>query len=134
MKLIAKKPCSFEGKQFYIGDEIPTEYVLDPDAQEKMGVLAQIEGQGEPEPPEVVVIPEPAITVIVDNMTLELSADGLQSVFDVLRATATEAEAIVQQMTDGDALILLHSADSRKGIKAVAEARAKAISEEVGEQ
>ena len=41
-------------------------------------------------------------------------------------------------MTDGEALILLHLADSRKSIKAAAETRAKALSkeepEEVGEQ
>lgn len=39
MKLIAKKPCNFGGRQFYIGDEIPTELVTDARAQEKIGVI-----------------------------------------------------------------------------------------------
>ena len=39
MKLIAKKPCSFGGRQFYIGDEIPANLVADAGAQEKMGVI-----------------------------------------------------------------------------------------------
>ena len=40
MRLIANKPCSFGGRQFYIGDEIPAELVADARAQEKMGVIA----------------------------------------------------------------------------------------------
>lgn len=39
MRLIANKPCSFGGRKFYIGDEIPTELVADAKAQEKMGVI-----------------------------------------------------------------------------------------------
>ena len=39
MRLIAKKPCSFGGRQFYIGDEIPANFVADAGAQEKMGVI-----------------------------------------------------------------------------------------------
>ena len=45
MKLIAKKPCSFGGKRFYIGDEIPAALVLDPVRQEKLGVLERKEGE-----------------------------------------------------------------------------------------
>ena len=40
MRLIAKKPCSFNGQTFYIGDEIPSEFVINPKAQEKLGVIA----------------------------------------------------------------------------------------------
>ena len=40
MRLIANKPCSFGGRQFYIGDEIPADLVADARAQEKMGVIA----------------------------------------------------------------------------------------------
>ena len=39
MKLIAKKPCSFGGKQFFIGDEVPAKLVLNPAQQEAWGVL-----------------------------------------------------------------------------------------------
>jgi len=39
MKLIAKKPCSFGGKKFLIGDEIPAQLVHNPIQQEKYGTL-----------------------------------------------------------------------------------------------
>jgi len=39
MRLIANKPCSFGGRQFYIGDEIPVNLVADARMQEKMGVI-----------------------------------------------------------------------------------------------
>lgn len=47
MRLIAKKPCSFGGRTFYIGEEIPTEFVLNPKAQEKLGVIAIVACGGE---------------------------------------------------------------------------------------
>ena len=135
MKLIAKKPCSFSGKKFYIGDEIPAGLVLDPSGQEKMGVLVRVNAQEHPAPaPEVSEPAEQTITVIIradeGDMPLTLTADGLQSVFDVLTAKVAEAEPIIEEMTDGDALILLHITDSRKSVKEAAETRAKAINAE----
>ena len=40
MKLIAKKPCSFGGKKFFIGEEVPVNLVANPALQEKLGVIA----------------------------------------------------------------------------------------------
>lgn len=40
MKLIARVPCSFGGKNFFIGEEIPSDLVLEPKRQESRGVLA----------------------------------------------------------------------------------------------
>lgn len=39
MRLIANKPCSFGGRKFYIGNEIPENLVADAKLQEKMGVI-----------------------------------------------------------------------------------------------
>jgi len=39
MRLIAKKPCSFSGRQFFIGDEIPENLVADAKRQEEYGVI-----------------------------------------------------------------------------------------------
>ncbi len=39
MRLIANKPCSFGGQQFYVGDEIPENLVVDAKMQEKLGVV-----------------------------------------------------------------------------------------------
>ena len=29
MELIAKKPCSYHGRQFFIGEKIPRDFVID---------------------------------------------------------------------------------------------------------
>lgn len=145
MKLIAKKPCSFGGKQFFIGDEIPVEFVLDPKAQEKMGVLVCTTAQGHPAPAPVREEPGVAkvnirIPVEEGELDLNVTTEGLQEVFAVLTAKTAEAEPVIEQMTDEEALILLHVADSRKAVKAAAEDRAKALSakqeepESAGEQ
>lgn len=42
MKLIARKPCSFGGRKFFIGQEIPAELVTEPGVQERLGVLAVV--------------------------------------------------------------------------------------------
>lgn len=40
MRLIAKKPCSYGGKKFFIGDEIPAELVVNIEREEKFGVIS----------------------------------------------------------------------------------------------
>lgn len=44
MRLIANKPCSFGGQQFYIGDEVPVNLVADAKMQEKYGVITIASG------------------------------------------------------------------------------------------
>ena len=137
MKLIARKPCSFGGEKFYIGDQIPTEKVMNPRAQEKLGVLAIVADDAAPAPAPETVIKETVIkevetmTVVIKakegDLPLELTRDGLQAVVDVLTDKPADAEAIIEKMEDCDALILLHIVDSRKSIKAAAEERAKAL-------
>lgn len=133
MKLIAQRPCSFGGKKFFKGEEIPAEYVMSPKMQEKMGVLVIVNGDQSPAPAgamEVVIHAEEG------DLSLNLTKEGLQAFVDVITSKPAEAKPIIEQMTDGDALILLHIADSRKDIKAAAETRAKALSpeESAGEQ
>ncbi len=136
MELIAKIPCSFGGKKFFIGDTIPEEMVLDPKAQEKRGVLVRVDAQGQPQS-----VPQPEgeknipILVQVDEgeLSLEITQEGMQAIFSVLTGKADVAEPVIGQMTDGDALMLLHMAESRKAVRAAVEARAKAIAE-AGEQ
>lgn len=143
MKLIARKACSFGGKKFYIGDEIPADLVLDPLTQEKREVLVIVPDDAGTTPPvEDHEIHEEtdAITVVVHakegDLSLNLTKEGLQAVVDVLTSNVDDAEPVVAAMNDGDALILLHLTDNRKAIKAAAEARAQAINaeESAGEQ
>lgn len=131
-KLIALKPCNFGGRRFYIGDEIPPNLVASPALQEKQGVLKVVNVEAEvTEVTENVVIPDPTLEIVVqsngEEMILEPTDSGIQDVFNVLIGKVAEAEAIINQMTDGDALILLHLADSRKAVKEAAAARAKAL-------
>ena len=131
-RLIALKPCSFGGKKFFIGDEIPAEYVESPAKMEQLGVIKVVKVESEvTEVTENVVIPDPTLEIVVqsngEEMILEPTDSGIQYVFNVLIGKVAEAEAIINQMTDGDALILLHLADSRKAVKEAAAARAKAL-------
>ena len=123
MKLIAKKPCSFGGKKFFIGDEIPAALVIDPKAHEQMGTLAIVADPVEETAPTMEVV----IRANEGDMSLNLTQEGLQAVVDVLSGNADDAKPIVDAMTDGDALILLHCVDNRKAVKTAAEERAKAL-------
>lgn len=46
MRIIAKKPCSFGGQQFFVGDEIPKELIIDAEKQEKYGVVTIAKTEG----------------------------------------------------------------------------------------
>ena len=140
MKLIAKKPCSFGGEQFYIGDEIPVELVKDPKTQEKYGNLVIVEGDALTSAPTVspVVVTDPVLTICVqvgeETMELEPTDDGLQEIFGVLIADPAPAIETIKKMTDNDALILIHLVDRRATVKKAAKERAETLQESEGEQ
>lgn len=140
MKLIAKKPCSFGGERFYIGDEIPVELVKEPKTQEKFGILAILEGDAVTPAPTVapIVVSDPVLTICVqigdDTMELEPTDDGLQDIFSVLIGEPAAAIDTINKMTDNDALILIHLADRRATVKKAAKARAEELQESAGDQ
>jgi len=87
MRLIAKKPCSFGGRQFYIGDEIPSDFVTDARAQEEMGVITitnDTEGVSDRESgilftqEQVDKIVADAVDEAVNNTVLEMEKKGTQ--------------------------------------------------------
>ena len=133
MKLIAKKPCSFGGERFYIGNEIPVELVQNPKTQEKFGILAILEGDAVTPAPTVspIVVSDPVLTICVrvgeEEMELEPTDDGLQDIFNVLISEPTAAIAIIDKMTDNDALILVHMAERRVTVKKAAKVRAEEL-------
>lgn len=47
MELIARKPCNFGGKKFFIGDKIPDALVVNPTLQEKLGIIAIVKSDDE---------------------------------------------------------------------------------------
>lgn len=50
MKLMARKPCSFGGKKFFIGEEVPVYLVANPALQEKLGVITIDKSENEKVP------------------------------------------------------------------------------------
>ena len=140
MKLIAKKPCSFGGERFYIGDEIPVELVQNPKTQEKYGILAILEGDAVTPAPNVspIVVSDPVLTICVrvgdEELDLEPTDDGLQDIFSVLIGEPVAAIDTINKMTDNDALILIHLADRRATVKKAAKARAEELQESAGDQ
>lgn len=133
MAYIAVKPCRFAGQNFKVGERVPAA-ALQPGAAHnlvKMGIIAREDDTEAGAETVTVEVPAPiTLTIAVGNeeVSLEPSLAGLQSVVDVLMATVQDAEPIVNAMTDDDALILLDAVDSRKSIKDLAEARATALS------
>lgn len=140
MKLIAKKPCSFGGERFYIGDEIPVALVKEPATQEKYGILAILEGDAVTPAPNVtpIVVSDPVLTICVsvdgEKMDLEPTDDGLQDIFTALIGDADTAIEVANKMNDNDALILLHLVERRTTVKKAAKARAEKLQESAGDQ
>lgn len=134
MAYIACKPCRFAGQSFKVGEIIPA-VVLQPGASKnlvKMGIIAEEGGELlEAIPATTIEAPKTGTTITIHaaegNLDLNLTQEGLQAIFDVLTANVSAAEPIINEMTDADALILLHISDSRKSVKELAETRAKAL-------
>lgn len=136
----ALKPCSLgDGKKYFIGDIIPDEMIA-PTAVNRLISMGYITPQGEIKAEPEKEAEPPKITLYIHSIDpegdveVQPTMEGLQAIFDALGSNVAEAEQIINQMTDPEALLLLHVSDSRKSVQAAAEARAKAISEEAGEQ
>ena len=99
MKLIAKKPCSFNGQTFYIGDEIPPEFVINPKAQENLGTVA------------IVSVSDASRTNLAEDgqvefgvpikqkdgtMTLYLNEEQICRAVEVMQMTASEAKEAIK--------------------------------------
>lgn len=141
MRLVAKKPCSFEGKKFFIDDEIPVELVANPKDMEKMGVLA-IVGDGSAattaikalvESPEQIGEINIPIHAEEGDLILCVTAEELVVFTDILQIPVSKAEDkqkitdMIQNIENEDLLIMLDALDGRKHVKEEAQARAQAI-------
>ena len=132
MKLIAKKPCSFGGKRFYIDDEIPVELVRDPATQEKYGTLAIVNDAAVPamtEPGGDATVVHLVISGKDGDVALDMAPESIQTVMNILTANAEDAADLIKQVTNDDILFLVNSADSRKTVQAAAKARAQDLAE-----
>lgn len=137
MKLIAKKPCSFNGQTFYIGDEIPPAFVINPKAQEKLGTIAIVSTGDAPWGDLSNITTEVGqvefgvpIKQKDGTMTLYLNEDQICRAVEVMQMTASEAKKAIKGITEEKILILLNACDSRKAVKEATEAAAAELNPE----
>lgn len=136
MKLIAKKPCSFGGRKFFIDDEIPVELVTCPEAQEKLGVLTIADAGTDIWDLDLVTNDESATETVwiavcgesdgesTRATELPATAEEVRQTFSIMQMSAEEGARAIADVTSENVPILLHAADSRKKIKNAAKERA----------
>lgn len=127
MRLIANKPCSFGGKKFLIGDEVPANLVLNPNEQIKRGTISKLNGSANAEPLAKEVL-EAAVTPLKYTMPI-YKEDGAFDicvtneelvVFSDIRqnpgkssADKKKIEDTIKEITSNDLLIMLDALDGR---------------------
>lgn len=142
MKLIAKKPCSFGGKAFFINDEIPASVVLNPKQQEELGVLT-IVSDGEAATGILETdFPETDIAIPVFKsydgdtaqvMGVSLNIGEVQEIFSIMQMNVEEATKAIESTTSENMLIVIHACDSRSGVKKATQKRADNLSSTNGD-
>lgn len=135
MRLIAKKPCSFGGKKFFIGEEVPAYLVANPESQEKLGVLAIAKNEVGEVPADMAgtFIQEKGTGVIMisvnsesddEMLAIPVTVEEIQQVFSIMQLTADEGTKAISGVKSENVLIILHAVDSRKTIKDAAKKQA----------
>ena len=134
MKLVANKPCSFGGKKYFIGEEIPAEVVVDPARLEKMGVLTVIR-DGIP----VEALEECVAEVGEVQFSIPIKKDDQRFLLDITEPQLQEAVKTMQMpvkdavghikdnVEDITVLILINAVDSRAAVKKETESKAKEL-------
>ena len=138
MRLVALKPCSFGGKKFKIGNEVPQELVANPKLQAKMDVLSIFEDDNDIPLEECVaqvgiVKFDVPIHTEEGDIVLTVTNEELTVFTDILQVGAVKTEDkqkisdMIQKIESEDLLIMLSALDGRKFVKDTAEERAKAL-------
>ena len=136
MKLVANKPCSFGGKKYFIGEEIPAEVVVDPARLEKMGVLIVIRDGIPVETLEecVTKIGEVQFSIPIkkddQSFLLDITEPQLQEAVETMQMPVKDAVGhIKDNVEDLTVLILINAVDSRAAVKKETEIKAKEFEE-----
>lgn len=148
MELIAQKPCSFGGRNFFVGEIIPEGMVLDPKAQEKMGVLVIASADGA----EPVYGLEEIVTQVANvkfeikihakegDLSVQVTNEELSVFTDILQTGTGKAEdkqklsEMIHKVGSEDLLILIDALDGRKYVKELALEKAQQLTEEPAEE
>lgn len=102
MKLIAKRPCSFGGRKFYIGDEVPAELVADPKKQERLGTIAisNEDSKGIPDGESGTLFTQEEVDDMI-AVAVETATAELQQVQDELQQAVAELKETEPGAYDG---------------------------------
>lgn len=128
MALIAKKPCSFGGKAFFIGEEVPDELVMDAEYQEQLGVISRIakslmDDMNKPK--------EPLFSIPIfgadETFGIMLSEKQVQEVVTILQMDTEKAIEAIGKIEEENVLIVAHACDLRSEVKNAAKQRAEAL-------
>ena len=128
MKLIAKKPCSFGGKDFFINDEIPVNAVLNPKQQEELGVLSIVSDGDAATGILETGFQETDIAIPVFKSYDGDTAQEIQEVFSIMQMNVEEATKAIEAAKSENMLIVIHACDSRAGVKKAAQKKADNLS------
>lgn len=93
MRLIAKKPCSYGGKKFFIGDEIPAELVVNIEREEKLGVISAANDEaGVPEQSGALYSQEQVDEMIADAVANADKGFTQEQVDEMIKSSVAELE------------------------------------------
>lgn len=109
MRYIARRPCSFGGKKYLIGEDVPADVVLDGKRQVALGTLAAVQDDK-----------TSAILISLGEEQFSLAPEELQRVFDILQAKSEDAVALLQEETRENVCGVIAVCDSRRAVKTAA--------------
>lgn len=93
MRLITKKPCSYGGKKFFIGDEIPAELVVNIEREEKLGVISAANDEaGVPEQSGAFYSQEQVDEMIADAVANADKGFTQEQVDEMIKSAVAELE------------------------------------------
>lgn len=109
MRYIARKPCSFGGKKYLIGEDVPADVVLDGKRQVALGTLAAVQDDK-----------TSAILISLGEEQISLAPEELQRIFDILQAKSEDAVALLQEEACENVCGVIAVCDSRRAVKTAA--------------
>lgn len=109
MRYIARKPCSFGGKKYLIGEDVPADVVLDGKRQVALGTLAAAQDEK-----------TSAILISLGEEQVSLAPEELQRIFDILQAKSEDAVALLQEETRENICRVIAVCDSHRAVKTAA--------------
>ena len=109
MRDIARRPCSFGGKKYLIGEDVPADVVLDGKRQVALGTLAAVQDDK-----------ASAILISLGEEQISLAPEELQRIFDILQAKSEDAVALLQEEACENVCGVIAVCDSRRAVKTAA--------------